>query len=336
MVQSPGPEFVLVQRTGDEPVVRESAAVRRVGASASPFSLRGMRELGSVVDREQPDIVHCLHFPTPLPVTVPLVVTLHDLTPLIVPGVIPSWVRRMAYQGLNQRAARVADAIVVPSEHTEADVLRLLPQAAGKTHVTLEAVDDFAAGPIGDLPRGLLAGNERYVFSMGNTRPHKDLPVLIDAYTRLAERHSDLVLLLAGREPDGYLVRHVPVAVRDRVRFTGAITDDDLRALYASAAVFAFPSRYEGFGLPPLEAMALGAPVVTSGAASLPEVVGDAALLVEAGDPAALADAIAQVLDEPEMTRLLRDAGRRRARELSWSATAEATLAVYYDVAGRG
>lgn len=332
LVGLPGLKSVLVHDSAHEPVIPASGTVHHVAATKPPLSVRGMYELGSIIGRERPDIVHCLHFPTPLPARTPLVVTLHDLTPLVVPEVMPSPVRRNVYLRLNRRAARVADAIVVPSKHTEADVLRILTSAASKTHAILEAVDDFSGGSIGPMPEGLLSEHERYVFSMGNTKPHKNIPVLLAAFSLLAERNDDLVLLLAGREPGGYLASQTPVGLRSRVRFTGPISDEQLRAVYTGAEVFAFPSRYEGFGLPPLEAMALGTPVVTSNAASLPEVVDGAALMVEPDDPGALAGAIARVLEDPELASRLKQAGKQRAAELSWRATAEATFAVYRKV----
>ncbi len=132
---------------------------------------------------------------------------------------------------------------------------------------------------------------------MGNTKPHKDLPTLFSAFERIAAGDSEIVLLLVGEGDDAYLDAHVAAACRSRVRFTGRVSDPELRALYAGAAAFAFPSRYEGFGLPPLEAMSFGTPVVVARAASLPEVVGDAALMFEPGDADGLASALQAVLE---------------------------------------
>jgi glycosyltransferase involved in cell wall biosynthesis len=122
--------------------------------------------------------------------------------------------------------------------------------------------------------------------------------------------------------------------VRERVVFTGHVDDPQLRTLYAGAQLFAFPSRYEGFGLPPLEAMSFGAPCIVADAASLPEVVGEAALRVVPGDAHVLADAIESLLSDPQLREELREAGYRRAEQFSWSLTAEETVAVYREVIG--
>jgi glycosyltransferase involved in cell wall biosynthesis len=167
---------------------------------------------------------------------------------------------------------------------------------------------------------------------MGNTKPHKDLPTLCGAFAVLAPARPDLRLLLVGAGSPAYLdaaLAGVPPEVRARVAFTGRVSDAELRALYAGASVFAFASRHEGFGLPPLEAMALGAPLVCSNAASLPEVVGDAALLFPAGDAESLARALARVLDDPALRERLSLAGPERAAQFTWERTAVATVAVY-------
>jgi glycosyltransferase involved in cell wall biosynthesis len=151
----------------------------------------------------------------------------------------------------------------------------------------------------------------------------------------LRDNAPELRLLLVGAGPSGY-VRSVlgDDPASDAVVFTGRVDDPTLRRLYASATVFVFPSTYEGFGLPPLEAMISGTPVVCSDAASLPEVVGDAALTFPAGDADACAAAIARVLEEPELRARLVRQGAQRVRLFTWERTAEGTLAAYREVLG--
>ena len=326
-------ELVQVCAVGHEAPVAPGYCVEVVTAAAHPFGVRGAQQLGRLARKAQPDIVHCPHFPTPTPVRGPLVVTLHDLTPLVVPEVMPSAVRRAVYRAWNARAARLADRVIVPSRATAADVERLLPAARGKLAVTPEAADDFSLGPTGPLTATLTRlASPPYLLSMGSTKPHKDLPTLLRAFAQLAPSRPDLNLLLVGAEPIGYLdaeLTSAPPDVRARVAFTGRMSDAELRALYVGASAFAFPSRYEGFGLPPLEAMALGVPVVCANAASLPEVVGDAALFFPAGDSAALAAALSRLLDDPALRERLSKAGRERAVEFTWERTAAATVSVY-------
>jgi alpha-1,3-rhamnosyl/mannosyltransferase len=326
-------DLVQVCAAGASPPVAPGPGAQVLAATAHPFGLRGAVELARLVRKTKPDIVHCPHFPTPAPVRRPLVVTLHDLTPLHIPGVMPSTVRRAAYRRWNARAARLADRVIVPSRFTAADVERLFPAARGKLVVTAEAADDFSSGPVGPLT-GVLAdlASPPHLLSMGNTKPHKDLPTLLRAFARLAPSRSNLRLLLVGAEPRGYLdekLAGVSPDVRARVAFTGRVDDAGLRGLYAGAAAFVFPSRYEGFGLPALEAMALGAPVVCADAASLPEVVGEAALLFPAGDSDRLAEALTRLLDDPALSESLSRAGRERAAQFTWERTASATVAVY-------
>jgi glycosyltransferase involved in cell wall biosynthesis len=329
-------ELIQVCAEHEAPPAAPGFLIRAMLASAHPFTLRGALELGRIVRDTQPDLVHCLHFPTPLPLYAPLVVTLHDLIPLLAPGVMPSIIRRAAYRLWNARAASTADRLIVPSETTASDVTRLFPTARDKLVMTPYAVDDFTSGPLASL-QGRLASiaSPPYLLAIGNTKPHKELRTLLRAFGVLAPTFPELRLVLVGTEPSGYLrdeLAGIPTEISGRVAFAGSVSDAELRALYADASVFVFPSRQEGFGLPPLEAMALGAPVVCADAASLPEVVGEAAVMFPAGDQGGLVGALARVIRDPAFRRILADKGRKRAAQFTWAATAAATTAVYRTV----
>ncbi|MBN1193670.1 MAG: glycosyltransferase family 4 protein [Coriobacteriia bacterium] len=327
LVRTPGIGVIQMVAAGTQ---APSGSAEVVEASSHPFSAGGSFEFGRIVRDVAPDITHALHFPTPRPVSHPLVVTIQDLTPLVVPGVMASAARRIVYRRSVGRAVRVADRIITPSAHTAQDVARLLPRAEGRITTVLLAADDFTSGPVGELPEWL--EGKRFILSMGNTKPHKDLPTLLQAFAALED--ESLVLVLSGVDQEGYASSVLGQdRAASRVRFTGPISDDMLRALYSNAELLAFPSLYEGFGLPPLEAMSFGTPVVVSAAASLPEVVGDAALTFAPGDRDALADAMGQVLSDAGMASELSRRGKARAGELTWSRTAGLTAAVYREAA---
>jgi glycosyltransferase involved in cell wall biosynthesis len=306
-----------------------------VSARRHPFNPLGSLELGRIARAVRPDVTHCTHFMIPFPVPRPLAVTLHDLTPLLIPGVMPSRLKRAVYRHWNAEAVAAADVILANSQNTAKDLARFFPAASGKVTVVLHSAEGFTDGPTGQLPVGLPEAGERYVLSMGNTKPHKDLPTLLRAFARVAPARPGLRLLLVGAGAPGYIAGVLgsdPVA--SRVAFTGHVDDAVLRALYAGAAVFAFPSLYEGFGLPPLEAMEFGTPVVTSDAASLPEVVGTAALTFPAGDDSALALALARILDDDALAAELRANGPAHAAAFTWERTAAETVAAYRELLG--
>ncbi|MEI7813720.1 MAG: glycosyltransferase family 1 protein [Coriobacteriia bacterium] len=343
-------ELIQVSAAGEWPPVAAASSPDAVGgpptapqhisAAKHPFSLGGARELSRIARDVSADVIHCPHFPTPLPTIHPLVVTMHDLTPLVVPGIMPSVTKRLAYRWWNRRAVHVADRIITDAAFTVGEIERVFPLARGRVTAIPLGVDDFAAGPVGTLAGSLLALTENpYLLSMGSTRGHKDLPTLLSAFAVIAVQRPELRLLLVGAEDPGYLARelvNVPAPVRDRIAFTGRVDDNALRAIMAGAVAFAFPSRYEGFGLPPLEAMALGTPTVVASSASLPEVVGDGALTFAPGDAAGLAVRLGELLDDADLRARMRRAGLARSRELTWARSAGETVAVYRRVIGEG
>jgi glycosyltransferase involved in cell wall biosynthesis len=230
-----------------------------------------------------------------------------------------------------------ADAIIAVSEHTRRDVTRLMGIPADRMTVIHGGVDQ-AFRPIEaraelervraeyDLPL-------RFVLFFGTLEPRKNLVTLLEAYAALLQEDPALApLVVAGRKGWRYqesLRRIRDRGLTERVVLTDWVRDEDVPALLNLAQVLVFPSRYEGFGLPPLEAMACGTPVISSNAASLPEVVGDAGVLVEPLDAAALAAALRRVLQDEALRRELRAKGLRQASRFTWERAARETLAVY-------
>lgn len=281
-----------------------------------PVAAGVRRALAGLRFADHASLVHGLDATIPVASRVPRVVTFHDLSVFDVPWTFTR--RRAVGKRLQARhAVRAADAIIAVSAFTAE---RLRSRFGVDAVVIHEAPSpDCApplAGAVADV-RERYELPERFVLHVGALEPRKDVPGLARACESIGA-----ALVLAG--PD--------LAARAgglKARLLGYVPQADLGALYAAAAVVAFPSRYEGFGLPPLEAMACGAPVVASRAGSLPEVLGDAARLVPAGDVDALARALADVLADEGVRAELSAAGLDRARQFSWETTARLTADVY-------
>ena len=237
------------------------------------------------------------------------------------------------------RAARRAGAILTLSEHSKADIVTYCRVPADRVHVTYLAADLAAGGDIADDEQDALLArlglSEPYILTVANVWPHKNVPALVRAHAMLPERCAR-PLAIVGIRGRGMAEMNAAVAQSPRggrVVLTGWLSARELWILYRNAGVFAFPSLFEGFGLPVLEAMAAGVPVVSSNAASLPEVYGDAALAFDPTDETAMAGAIERVLDDEALARDLVERGRRNLARFSWRRTAEQTLEVLLSAA---
>ena len=287
------------------------------------------------VGRARLDLFHGTNYDVPLWGRCPSVVTVHDLSTLLHPETHEVHLARRARKRLPLMARR-ATAIITPSESVKRETCEHLGVSPGKVFVVPEAARrTFRPMPREETAeaRRRLGVEDEFVLFVGTIEPRKNLLTLARAFDEIL-RATPLrpQLVIAGKE--GWLTDELfsylrGAGVRERVRFTGYVSDRDLRALYSSCRAFVYPSLYEGFGLPTLEAMACGAAVVTSRIDSLTETVGDAALLVAPTDYRELAQAIARLLRDSGERERLSSAGLRRASAFSWEKTARATLDVY-------
>jgi alpha-1,3-rhamnosyl/mannosyltransferase len=263
------------------------------------------------------------------------VVTLYDVIPRLFPHEV-SPRARLLFDLLSRAAIRAADAVIAISESARDDIARAYDVPRQRFAVTPLAADArFRPQPEGSLDTVRRRHDlpQHYVLCVSSSKPHKNLPALVEAWARLTdEERGGCSLVLAGHfDPrslkEQRLTEHS--AAEGTVHVLPDLAEADLPALYAGAKLFVFPSRYEGFGLPPLEAMACGAPVICGPTSSLPEVVGDAGLVVDVTQPAALAAGIARALADPQLRSRMREQGLTRAASFSWRRTAELTLQVY-------
>jgi glycosyltransferase involved in cell wall biosynthesis len=262
------------------------------------------------------------------------VVTVHDLSYLTVPQYADPGLRRYLTAAV-PRSLRRAAHIVAVSAATRRDLIHHLGLAPERVSVVYNGVDarfrPLDAASVA-AERARLALPERFILTVGTLEPRKNHLNLIRAFAQLAGAEPDLALVVGGRR--GWLEEPIFDEVRrlgldDRVRFLGSVPDADLPALYNAAAVLAYPSWYEGFGLPPLEAMACGTPVVTSTGGALPEVCGEAALIVEPGDVAGLAGALRRALADMALRADLTRRGHEQAARFTWAATARGLIEVF-------
>jgi glycosyltransferase involved in cell wall biosynthesis len=290
-----------------------------------------------VLRRAGVDLLHSLAFAQPLLWRGPSVVSFMDLSFLRFPRAFRRG-NRLYLTTMARAAVRRADHLLAISESTRQDLIRLLGARPEQVTVTYCGVDsafrplDAAVVRAYRERRGL---PERFILYVGTLEPRKNVPRLLEAYAALRRQGSAPPLVLAGARGWGRLgieARLRTLGLEDSVRLLGYVPTAELPLCYNAAGLFVYPSLYEGFGLPPLEALACGTPVVASNASSVPEAVGDAALLVDPRDTAALTRALAAALDDASLRERLRATGLQQAQRFSWRRMAEQTHAVYHGV----
>lgn len=288
-------------------------------------------------------LAHVPYWGAPLRSPVPVVVTVHDLITLLFRDYRRSLSARL-YTALVSASARGASHIITDSLASRRDIVEKLGLAEEKvTAVYLAAGPQYQPGDNSLLDIAVLRKYDlpdTYVLYLGGYEWHKNVNTLLLAYTYVGKALGDeYPLVLAGKKP-GKVSPLFPdydevverLGIEQYVKWIGYVDEEDKPVVYRNAATFVFPSRYEGFGLPPLEAMASGVPVVVSDSSSLPEVVGDAAFAVEPDDERNLAGSIIATIVQEDLAAELREKGQRQAATFSWEKTALATLQIYVDV----
>jgi glycosyltransferase involved in cell wall biosynthesis len=311
--------------------VNLSARPQRLAWEQASLPLR-IKQLGL-------DVLHSPHYTMPLPKTCKSVVTFCDMTFHLLPE-MHSRLKRVFFQRMMRWSASHADKLIAISESTRHDVIRLLNVAPEQiVTIPLAASPDYRALPANCVAEvctryELMPG--RYIAYVGVLEPRKNVPLLIEGYAALAAEFPDIPLVIAGKKGwmyDEIFQRLTALGLEQRVRFLGYVPDADLTPLYNGARVFVYPSRYEGFGLPVLEAMQCGTPVITTNVSSMPEVAEDAALLVAPDDLAGLVVALRRVLTDDILARDLGQRGQKRSATFSWERCAQETLQVYQSLA---
>ena len=314
-------------------------------------SIKGHFECRNIVSRLRCDLVHVPHiFSMPRALPCPYVMTVHDLLEHMYRTHDRSGIRRSLHFYLTRRVLKGAGRILAVSNFTKSEIEKLFGISGRHIEVVYNAIDErFLRGHASEADRALLADRYLvtypYLLYAGRISPHKNLVRIIEAFsalkTELEKEHKfpDLKLIIIGDElsknPD---LRRTVIrsGVQNDVRFMGFVPIEMLRVFYDAAKIFVFPSLYEGFGLPPLEAMAHGTPVVTSNTSSLPEVVGNAAVLVNPENVFEIMRALHRVLLDQAVREKIRQRGYEQVRKFSWDSSAQRIFEVYREVAGVG
>jgi glycosyltransferase involved in cell wall biosynthesis len=329
-------EFIIFQHRRHRTPLIEQANFRRATLFAPVHTHIEQWMLPLELIRFSLDLLHSTDFIPPLYTTVPTVITVHDLAFLHWPHFLTK--DSAAYYGQIDRAVRHAQHIIVPSESTKQDLTAMLGVPPVKISVIYEAADELFVPLPFEKTRaevmqkyGLPAS---FILFVGTIEPRKNVDGLIRAFHHLRHKYgvNDTALVIAGGS--GWLYEETLALIRElelekQVFLVGRVVDAELHKLYVSARCHVHAAHYEGFGLPPLEAMACGTPTIVSNVSSLPEVVGDAALLVNPSNWEEIAVAIHRLLSDDALHAELREKGLQRARHFSWESAARRTMEVY-------
>ena len=327
-----------------DPTALAGEKVQVVDAPISPFSLRQQWAIPRILRRLGVDLYHSPYYLMPYRPGLPTVVTMYDLIPLLFPQYV-SPPARLLFRWMTALALRTASHVIVISQATRRDLLTFYHLPTQKvTAIPLAADPAFHPQPPAEVERvrRQYALPENYLLYLGINKPHKNLAQLIDAFSRITFHVSRLTfhasrftLIIAGAWDSRYPEPRQQVealGLENVVRFLGPVPEADLPALYSGATLFVFPSLYEGFGLPVLEAMACGVPVICSNTSSLPEIAGQATIMVNPLDVEGLAAAMERVLGDQALQEEMIGKGMMQSGTFSWERTARETLQVYESV----
>ena len=310
--------------------------VECIAVQASPFSLRQQWLVPRILRRHRVDVYHSPYYLMPYRPGVPVILTAHDLIPQLFPRHV-SLKARIVFRLTTALALRSAEHVITVSDATRRDLEAHYQSASAAITTIHEAASPqfrpLPAEPVSEMRRkyGL---PESYSLYLGSNKPHKNIASLVRAWSQLLSSFPQRppTLVIAGqwdaRYPDA---RHLAtdLGLEPYVHFLGPVAEEDLPALYSGASLFVFPSLYEGFGLPVVEAMSCGCPVACSDSSSLPEIAGDAALLFDPRSIESMVESIRIMLQDEMLRRQLAERSKRRAAHFSWQRTADETLAIY-------
>ena len=318
--------------------------VTKVLVNARHYSFSEQTKFLKLLNQQHLDLMHFTHFNAPLFYRRPSIVTIHDLTLSFYPGKkMTSPLHRLAYHLIINNAVRKAKKVIAVSKNTKKDIEKILKIPAKKIEVIYEGINDDIKKPL--TPDQIAATAQKYkidkpfLLYTGVWRSHKNLPNLLKAFQILVNEYDfDGYLVITGRKDPLYeeeiITQTQSLKIDNNVIFPGLVSEQELAALYKSASVYIFPSFYEGFGLPPLEAMACGTPVSTSNRSCMPEICGadpqqPTALYFNPDKPEEIASQTYRILSEKSLRETLIQNGLKHIQQFEWSKMAKATLALY-------
>jgi glycosyltransferase involved in cell wall biosynthesis len=332
-------EYIVIRRPSRHGPIADQANFREISMPYDISSPRNVLGGARVINALQADIYHTLFHFLPIGIRAGRVaITLHDFIWVDHPNLadgrrLHRWVKGTLGNIGVRRAVTAADHIIAVSDSTRQAALADHAVAADKvTTIYHGVVPEWQLGfDASETPPPVACRGRRFVFSLGNSLPYKNLPRLLRAFAAIAASEPDLILVFAGRgEGNAQLMQSAQqLGVADRIHFAGQLSDAQIRACFTHALFFAFPSLIEGFGLPVLEAMASGCPVLTSNCSSLAEIAGENAVLVDPRDVESIAAGMHKLLADPALRQRLAQRGQQRAAAFTWETSALQTIQIY-------
>lgn len=324
--------LVLLTQTDYKTWKPQNKNFEKILCPVKEFTWAEQTELKKQIESLKPDLVHFAIVQQPIWYKGRTVTTMHDLTTTRFRNPSKNWLvftfKQRVYKYVNKKVAKKSKFVIVPTKFVKEDIVKFAKINPNKIAVTYESAD-FIEDPIEPIKK---LQTKQFIFYLGRPQPHKNLKRLIQAFAVLKKQHPNLLLVLAGRRDsvyDSYIKTAEQLGVKDSVVFTGYVTEGQLKWLYKGCKAYIFPSLSEGFGLPGLEAMKHGAPVVSSDATCLPEVYGNAAYYFNPYDVGDIAKCINEVLINDGLRHSLIKKGLERSKKFSWQRMAEQTLQVY-------